>query len=127
MTCDEQRSIIQSIQTPYGAESVGPMADGPLLERFLSQRDEDAEAGFAALVALHGPMVWDVCRAVLSDPHAAEDAFQATFLILVRKAGSIRRRDSVGPWLYGVARRVAVRARPTLPGNCFAKGKVPTR
>ena len=123
MTSDEQRSIIQSIRTPYGAESVGPMADGPLLERFLSQRDEDAEAGFAALVALHGPMVWDVCRAVLSDPHAAEDAFQATFLILVRKAGSIRRRDSVGPWLYGVARRVAVRAKANAARQLLREGQ----
>jgi polysaccharide biosynthesis/export protein len=82
-----------------------------LLEQFLSRRDEGAEAAFTALVSLHGPMVWDLCRGILSDPHAAEDAFQATFLILVRRAGSIRRRDAVGSWLHGVARRVAVRAR----------------
>jgi DNA-directed RNA polymerase specialized sigma24 family protein len=56
-------------------------------------------------MAHHGQMVWNVCRGVLADSHAAEDAFQATFLILVRKAGSIRRRDSLGPWLYGLARR----------------------
>ncbi len=87
------------------------MSDGQLLEQFLSRRDEGAEAAFTALVSLHGPMVWDVCRGILSDPDAAEDAFQATFLILARRAGSIRRRDAVGPWLHGVARRVAVRAR----------------
>ncbi|HEX3447935.1 MAG TPA: sigma-70 family RNA polymerase sigma factor, partial [Isosphaeraceae bacterium] len=63
------------------------------------------------LVARHGPLVWNVCRSISSDPHAAEDAFQATFLILVRKAGSIRRRETLGPWLYGVARRVAVRSK----------------
>ena len=70
-----------------------------MLEQFLSRRDGEAEAAFAALVAFHGPMVWDVCRGILSDSHAAEDAFQATFLVLVRRAGSIRRRDAVGPWL----------------------------
>ena len=87
------------------------MTDGELLETFLSRRDELAEAAFAALVALHGPMVWRVCQSVLPDSHAAEDAFQATFLILVRKAGSIRHRDTLAAWLYGVARRVAVRAK----------------
>jgi len=87
------------------------MTDGQLLARFLLRRDEGAEAAFAALVAIHGPMVWNVCSGVLSDQQSVEDAFQATFLILVRKAGSIRRRDTLGPWLYGVARRVAVRAR----------------
>jgi RNA polymerase sigma factor (sigma-70 family) len=87
------------------------MSDGQLLEQFLSRRDGESEAAFAALVAIHGPMVWDVCRGILADSHAAEDAFQATFLVLVRRAGSIRRRDAVGPWLHGVARRTAVRAR----------------
>ena len=111
MTKGSQGSILRSIRALWNAGSVGGMSDGQLLDQFLARRDEGAEAAFAALVALHGPMVWDVCRSVLSDPHAAEDAFQATFLILVRKAGSIRRCDAVGPWLYGVARRVAVRAK----------------
>ena len=73
-----------------------------------------AEAAFEAIVAHHGPMVWNVCRSVLFDAHAAEDAFQATFLILVRKAHSIHRRETLGPWLYGVARRVAVRAKANM-------------
>jgi RNA polymerase sigma factor (sigma-70 family) len=106
-----QGSVLRSIQTLLSVGSVGGMTDGQLLEQFLSRQNEAAEAAFAALLALHGPMVWNVCRSVLSDPHAAEDAFQATFLILVRKAASIRRRELVGPWLYGVARRVAVRAK----------------
>lgn len=100
-----------SMPTLFNAGSVGGMTDGQLLERFLARRDEGAEAAFSALVTLHGPMVWTVCRGILADPHAAEDAFQATFLILVRKVASIRRRDTIGPWLHGVSRRVAVRAR----------------
>ena len=68
-------------------------------------------------------MVWDVCRGVLSDSHAAEDAFQATFLVLARRAGSIRRRDAVGPWLYGVARRVAVRAKTAAARRRLREGR----
>jgi RNA polymerase sigma factor (sigma-70 family) len=66
---------------------------------------------FTVLVERHGPMVWRVCRRVLTDPHEAEDAFQATFLVLARQARSIRNRDSVASWLYGVALRVARAAR----------------
>ena len=104
-------SVVRSIRTSFSAGSVDGMTDGQLLEQFLRRQDEGAEAAFAHLVGVHGPMVWDVCCGVLSDSHAAEDAFQATFLVLARRAGSIRRRDAVGPWLYGVARRVAVRAK----------------
>jgi RNA polymerase sigma factor (sigma-70 family) len=84
------------------------LTDGELLERFLARRDE---AAFTALVRRHGPAVLGVCRRILHHPQEAEDAFQATFLVLVRSAASIRKRRSVGSWLYGVARRVAVRAR----------------
>jgi RNA polymerase sigma factor (sigma-70 family) len=113
MASASQELIHRSIQTLFDTGSVAGLTDGQLLERFLSRRGADAEAAFAALVTLYGPMVWDLCRSVLSDEHDAEDAFQATFLILVRRAGAIRRRDSIGPWLYGVARRVAVRAKAT--------------
>jgi RNA polymerase sigma factor (sigma-70 family) len=89
-------------------DRTGRLADHQLLERFATHRDE---AAFTALVERHGPMVLRVCRRVLQDGHAAEDAFQATFLVLVRKAGSLRRRELVGNWLYGVAYRVAARAR----------------
>jgi RNA polymerase sigma factor (sigma-70 family) len=111
MKIGTQGSVLRSIQTLFSVGSVGGMTDGQLLEEFLSRRDEGAEAAFAALVALHGPMVWNICQSVLPDSHAAEDAFQATFLVLVRKADSIRHRDALGAWLYGVARRVALRAK----------------
>ena len=82
--------------------------EGELLERFVTGRDE---AAFEALVARHGPMVLGVCRQLLRDPNDVDDAFQATFLVLVRKAGTLRRCDLLGNWLYGVAYRVAARAR----------------
>src|SRR5205814_9023692 len=82
--------------------------DRQLLERFAADRDE---AAFAAVLGRHGPMVLGVCRGILRDAHAAEDAFQAAFLILARKAGSIRRHESVAGWLYQVARHVALQAR----------------
>ncbi len=119
-----QGSVVRSIQTLFSVGSVGGMTDGQLLDQFLRSQDEAAEAAFAALVEIHGPMVWDVCRGVLSDPHAAEDAFQATFLVLARRADSIRRRDAVGPWLHGVARRVAVRAKATASRRHRREGQV---
>jgi RNA polymerase sigma factor (sigma-70 family) len=83
-----------------------------LLARFLRREDvASSEAAFAALVERHGPMVVRVCSTILHDPHDAEDAFQATFLILMRRAGSIRKRGSAASWLHGVARRVACCAR----------------
>jgi RNA polymerase sigma factor (sigma-70 family) len=83
-------------------------SDATLLDRFARARDE---AAFAALVARHGPMVLHLCRRVLGDAHAAEDAFQATFLVLARKARSVARPAALAGWLYGVARRVALKAR----------------
>ncbi|MBL8792433.1 MAG: RNA polymerase sigma factor [Planctomycetia bacterium] len=82
--------------------------DGQLLERFTALGDE---AAFAELVQRHGRLVYNVCLRILRDDHDAEDAFQAVFLVLARKAGSIRQRDSVASWLYGVAHRIAVRAK----------------
>ena len=98
----------------FHAGTVAGLGDRVLLERFAERRDasdEAAEVAFAALVERHGPMVLRVCRAVLGDRHEAEDAFQATFLVLASRARSIRRGDSVGSWLHGVALRVANRAR----------------
>src|SRR5690349_8862772 len=87
------------------------LTDGQLLDAFLIQGEE---AAFAALVRRHGPMVFGVCRRVLGNRHDAEDAFQATFLVLLRKASSIHPRQAVGHWLYGVAYRTALRARTAL-------------
>src|SRR5262245_51558613 len=86
------------------AQTPPDVPDGELLDRFLRRQDE---AAFAALVHRHGAMVLSVCRRVLRNPHDAEDACQATFLILARKAAAIRKRDAVGSWLHGVAVRVA--------------------
>jgi RNA polymerase sigma factor (sigma-70 family) len=83
--------------------------DGQLLEDYLSRRDE---AAVAALVKRHGPMVWGVCRRLLHH-HDAEDAFQATFLVLARRAVSVRPREMVGNWLFGVAHQTALKARAT--------------
>jgi RNA polymerase sigma factor (sigma-70 family) len=116
-------SIVGSNGTLSSAGSFDGMTDGQFLETFLGRRDERSEAAFAALVRDHGPMVWDVCQGVLSDSHAAEDAFQATFLFLARRGGSIRRRDAVGPWLYSVARRVARRAKSTAVRQRLREGR----
>ena len=86
------------------------LTDGQLLNDYLSRRDE---AALAVLVRRHAPMVWGVCRRTLCNYHDAEDAFQATFLVLVRKAASIMPREMVGNWLYGVAHQTAVKARAT--------------
>jgi RNA polymerase sigma factor (sigma-70 family) len=89
-----------------------PVADDPtdadLLDRFALRDDHEA---FAALVRRHGPMVFGVCRRVLRDPHDAEEAFQVTFLVLVRKAGVLRQPERLANWLYGVANRVARKAK----------------
>jgi RNA polymerase sigma factor (sigma-70 family) len=87
------------------------LTDQELLERFASCRDEAGEFAFATLLARHGPMVMNVCRRMLRNPADADDAFQATFLVLVRRAAAVRVGTSLAPWLYGVSVRVARRAR----------------
>ena len=99
--------VIQHLRTAVLRDGAGP-GDGQLLEQFVSRRDE---AALAALVHRHGPMVWGVCRRILLNHHDAEDAFQATFLVLVRKAESVEPRERVASWLYGVAYRTALRAK----------------
>jgi len=101
----------RDLRTLFDVGSVAGMADGALLDRFVGGSGEAAELAFAALVERHGSMVARVCRGVLRDRHDAEDALQATFLVLARRAGSIRRVDSVASWLHGVALRVAARSR----------------
>ena len=103
--------VFKDLHTLFQFGAVGGLTDGQLIERFLSQRDAAGEAAFRALVTRHGPMVLRVCCHVLDDWHEAEDASQATFIVLARKAGSIRKRDSVASWLYGVACRIAAQAK----------------
>jgi RNA polymerase sigma-70 factor (ECF subfamily) len=93
------------------AADVAGVSDGELLSRYLAKRDENA---FAAIVRRHGPMVLGVCHRILRNGSDIDDAFQATFLVLVRKADTIRPRGMVGNWLYGVAYQTAVRARSLL-------------
>jgi RNA polymerase sigma factor (sigma-70 family) len=101
-------AVARGIDGLFGPGTAVGLGEGRLIERFVASNDA---AGFEAIVARHGPMVWGVCRRSLRDPNDAEDAFQATFLILARRAGSIRRRERLGGWLHGVAYRVAARAR----------------
>jgi RNA polymerase sigma factor (sigma-70 family) len=105
-------AVARHLETLFERGSVAGLSDRQLLERYTAgARDPAGEAAFAALVGRHGPMVLGVCRQLLGDAHHAEDAFQAVFLILARKAGSIRDPDLLGNWLYGVANRTARCAR----------------
>src|SRR5947209_16920716 len=101
------RQMMQRLRQAALAQEGGP-SDGELMERFTARRDADA---LEALIRRHGPMVLAACRRVLGNEPDAEDAFQAAFLVFVRKAASVRRRELVGPWLYGVAYRTALKAR----------------
>jgi len=104
-------ALLRNIQTLFDSGTAGGLSDRELLERFAGRRDASAEAAFEVLVLRHGPMVLRVCSNVLRDPTDAQDAFQATFLVLVRRSSAIRKLESLGSWLYGVAYRVAARAR----------------
>jgi RNA polymerase sigma factor (sigma-70 family) len=105
-----KNSVLGPLRTLFDLGAIGGMTDGQLLERF-ARGDEAAELAFAALIERHGPAVLHTCRSILRDEHEAEDAFQATFLVLVRKARSLWVRDSLGPWLHQVAYRAARCAR----------------
>src|SRR5438034_4893845 len=108
MPTDQPSGVLQQLRRAALLRDGGGMTEGQLLECFVTRRDE---AAFEALVRLHGPMVLGVCRRVLGNSHDAEDAFQATFLVLVCKAAAIGRRELLGNWLYGVAYRTALDAR----------------
>jgi polysaccharide export outer membrane protein len=104
-------AVARYIQTLFEKGTLGRLTDAELLERFVARRDDVAEHAFSALIERHGPMVLRVCRRVLTDAHDAQDAFQATFLVLIRKASSVRRRDSLASWLHGIALRAAAGVR----------------
>ncbi len=107
-------SMIRQIESLFDGGSVAGLSDRQLLDRFVDRRDPAAESAFAAMVRRHGPMVLAVCQQLLDDRHLAEDAFQAVFLTLARKAGSIRDPDRLGAWLYGVAVRTARKSQARL-------------
>jgi RNA polymerase sigma factor (sigma-70 family) len=108
MASIQRGGVLRQVERLFGDGTIAGLSEGQLLERFLGRGDE---AAFAAIVARHGPMVLAVCRRVLTDEADAEDAFQATFLVLVRRGRAIRNRESLASWLHGVAQRVAARAR----------------
>jgi RNA polymerase sigma factor (sigma-70 family) len=108
MASGQFASVLQCLRRLGAGPPGAAPTDGDLLERFIASRDEDA---FAALVSRHGPMVYGVCRRLLRHDQDAEDVFQATFLVLSRKAASIRRGQALAAWLHEVARRLALRAR----------------
>jgi RNA polymerase sigma factor (sigma-70 family) len=110
--------LLKDVRTLFDTGTTGGLTDGELLGRLADRpaRDDGNAAGpaFAALVDRHGPMVLRVCRSILRDEHDAQDAFQATFLVLVSRAGAVRRQESAGSWLHGVALRVAAHARASM-------------
>jgi RNA polymerase sigma factor (sigma-70 family) len=103
--------VLRHLGALFTTGSATGVPDRQLLERFILRRDEFAEAAFAVLVARHGPMVLKLCRSILRNPHDADDAFQATFMLLAAKACRIGKRDLLANWLYGVALRTALKAR----------------
>src|SRR5262245_3254370 len=111
--------FLHQLTRGMAAERLTGLSDRELLERLLACPPGDwgrnapntAEAAFEALVRRHGPMVYRVCWRVLQQAQDAEDAFQATFLLLARKLSAVTRRDSLASWLHGVAHRVALNAR----------------
>src|SRR5262249_4628609 len=117
MATSPMAELIQQLRKTLLLQDGAGLTDGQLLVAYISRHDE---AALAALVQRHGPMVWGLCRRVLGNYHDAEDAFQATFLVLVRKATSVRPREMLANWLYGVAHQTALKARAIA---CTRKGR----
>ena len=99
---------LRQVRRLVALERAGQLSDGQLLERYCVHNDE---AAFEMLVRQHGPLVLGVCRRALGHEQDAEDVFQATFLLLARKANTIRKQSSVGSWLFGAAYRLALKAK----------------
>ena len=124
MAAGQLPTLVQQLRGLLVTQHTEGMSDEVLLQGFLSNRDESA---FEALVRRHGPMVLGVSRRILGNTHDAEEAFQTTFLVLVRKAESIRPRSMVGNWLYGVACRIALDVRRTTARRKAMEAAVPPR
>ena len=119
MASSPMSEVIQHLRRAGLVQDAAHLTDRQLLEKCISRRDV---AALEVLVRRHGPMVWGVCRRVLGDHHDAEDAFQATFLVLAKKAASVVKRESVSCWLHGVAYHTAppkpsTRPRKNCPNN----------
>src|SRR5437763_13448754 len=108
MATAQMDTVIRDLRRAVWRQDGTGWTDGQLLASFIEQKDE---AAFGALVQRHGPMVFGVCRRVVGNHHDAEDAFQATILVLARKASSVRPREKVANWLHGVALRTALKAK----------------
>ncbi len=108
---NQRAGVMRDLHRLFRLGAVGGTTDAQLMAQFVDREDDGADAAFEVLVQRHGPMVMRVCRGVLRDEHEAEDAFQATFLVLARRARSIWVKDSLASWLHGVAYRVSSKAK----------------
>jgi RNA polymerase sigma factor (sigma-70 family) len=122
MATSQISGVIQHLRRTVLLRDGAGLTDGQLLEDYLSRRDE---AALAALVRRHGPMVWGVSRRLLANHHDAEDAFQATFLVLTLKAAAILPREMVANWLYGVACTTAHRIKVATAKRRVKERQVP--
>jgi RNA polymerase sigma factor (sigma-70 family) len=122
MATSQMKEVIQHLRSAALRRDGAGLTDSQLLEDFVSRRDE---ATLETLVLRHAPMVWGVCRRVLGNDHDTEDAFQATFLVFVRKASSIASRELLANWLYGVAHQTARKARAIAARRRVRERQVP--
>jgi RNA polymerase sigma factor (sigma-70 family) len=127
MVSNRQSSLARGLSVLFSLGAAGDLADGELLELFTARGGEAAELAFGILVERHGPMVLRVCRQVLRDGHAAEDALQATFFVLARRARSLRVGQTLAPWLQQVAWRTASRLRGRIARRRFHERKAAER
>jgi RNA polymerase sigma factor (sigma-70 family) len=123
MAAGHAEILLRHLRRLVAPQSVAHLSDRELVARFSAHRDE---AAFEALVQRHGPMVLCVCRRVLGNEQDAEDAFQATFLVLSRKTASLRRQESVGSWLFGIAHRLALKANAAAARRRIHESRVAT-